>query len=329
VNRIRRHAPELTTLLAIAVAVLAIEVRRARISLSPLPSAWSISAEAKYPRSMVDSSGNELVISQRPKRVVSQTLGSDELLFGVCAGDQIVGASTAALDERYSNVADQVRARKLPLIKNSEQVVELSPDIVFVASYSSAEEVELLRSTGVAVFRLSNFDHLDGIMSNIRAVGYATGDDSCATKLIDEMKDRIAAVGRYAETRYLRPRVMLYGTSGYTQGANTLFDDMVHAVGACNVAAEHGVSGSTRISAEAISLWQPDFLVIGAPREDFDKVKQAMLSNPAIANSPAGRAGRIIMIEDRYILCVSQYIVPAIEGLARGIYSSPSENSQI
>jgi len=61
VNRISRHAPELNTVLAISDAVQAIDVRRARISLSPLPATRSIGAEAEYPRLMVNSSGNDVI----------------------------------------------------------------------------------------------------------------------------------------------------------------------------------------------------------------------------------------------------------------------------
>ncbi len=312
-------------------AIAAIELRHATIHLAPAPRAYTISSSASYPRTLWDSSDERLVIARKPSRIVSQTLGSDEILFGVCAGDRVVGASTAALDARYSNVAKEVSARKLPIIKNSEQVAELRPDLVFVASYSSAEQVELLRSTGVPVFRLSNFDHIGGILGNIRAVGYAVGDDRCAASLIREMRRRIDTVARLAASRHTAPRVMMYGTAGYTEGAGTLIDEIFHVVGARNVAAEHGVVGSTRIDAEAITLWQPDYLVIGAPREDFDRVRRMMLSNPAIANTPAGRNGKIILIEDRYILCVSQFIVPAIEALARGLYGDagvPSPDSQ-
>ncbi len=321
-NYLKQRAPELITIGALIFAVAAIELRRASIQLTPEPERWTTGASETYPRTIYDSSGEKLVIPRRPSRIVSQTLGSDEVLFGVCAGDRIVGVSTAALDERYSNVAAQVRVRNLPIIKNPEQVIDLRPDLVFVASYSSAEQIELLRSTGVAVFRLSNFDQINGIESNIRAVGYVVGDDSCATSLVANMRERIRKAAELAEAHHNSPRVMMYGTAGYTEGSGTLIDEMLHVVGATNVAAEHGVKGSTRISAEAITLWQPDFLVVGAPREDFDRVRRAMLSDPAIANSSAGRAGRIILIEDRYILCVSQYIVPAIEALAVGLYAN-------
>jgi iron complex transport system substrate-binding protein len=319
-RHIRQHLPELVTIIALALAVASIELRRVSIALSPGPQPWIIRAHSGYPRIMYDSSGERLVIARKPARLVSTTLGSDEVLFGVCAGDRIVGASSAALDSRYSNVVEQVRARNLPIIKDVEQVIELQPDIVFVASYSSAEEIELLRSSGVAVFRLSNFDHIGGIIGNIRAVGYAVGEDSCAARLVRNLRERIENVARMAATHRRAPRVMVYGTGGYTEGTNTLTDEMLRIVGARNVAAEHGVAGSTRISPEAITLWQPDFLVVGAPREDFDNVRRAMLSNPAIANSPAGRDGQLILVEDRYILCVSQCIVLAIEALARGLY---------
>jgi iron complex transport system substrate-binding protein len=146
-----------------------IELRQSSFRLSPEPRIWSQqSGIADYPRVIYDSSGQRLVIPRRPLRIVSQTLGSDEVLFGVCAGDRLVGVSPAALDERYSNVADRVQFRRLPSIKSTEQVVQLRPDIVFVASYSSAEQIELLRAAGITVFRLANFDRIEGIMSNVR-----------------------------------------------------------------------------------------------------------------------------------------------------------------
>jgi iron complex transport system substrate-binding protein len=318
---LRRRAPELITILGVLAAIAAIEIRHAAIHLSPAPKVWTINSNASYPRVMYDSAGERLVIDKKPVRIISQTLGSDELLFGICAGDRLVGASSAALDERYSNVAQQVRLRSLPLVETVEQAVALRPDIVFVASYSSAEQIDLLRATGMEVFRLSNFDRIEGIMSNIRAVGYAVGEDRCAHSLVAEMKQRIDVISRLIPTRRV-PRVMMYGTAGYTEGTNTLIDEVFNVVGARNVASEHGIVGSTRINAEAITLWQPDYLVIGAAREDFDRVRRLMLANPAIANSSAGRAGRIILIEDRYVLCVSQYIVNAIEALAHGLYGN-------
>jgi iron complex transport system substrate-binding protein len=324
--RLKDRSPELIMIALLIAAIVAIELRREAIRLSPEALEWNSPERGGYPRVIHDSSGDKMIMAAPPGRIVSETLGSDEVLFGVCAGAQLVGVSSVALDDRYSNVASQVRSLSLPTINTVEQTVELRPDLVFVASYSAAEQVELPRSTGIAVFRLNDFDHVSGIIGNIRAVGFAVGEDQCAANLASRIEKRLAEIASEAARHSSRPRAMLYDPSGYTAGTNTLIDEMLRRVGARNVAAEHGIRGSTRISAEAVALWQPDFIIAGAAHGEFDQVKQALLSDPSIARSPAGRPERIIVVNDRFLLCVSQYIVPAMEAMVAGLYGPVSTN---
>jgi len=320
-RRLKRHAPELITIAALLIAIVVIELRRLPFVLTPGGHKWSPSQTiGSYPRTVVDSSGNRLRITARPRRIVSETLGSDELLFGTCASDQLVGVSSLARDPQYSNVTSESRTRDLPSIETAEQVVELRPDLVFVASYSVAEKVELLRSTGINVFRLSNFDRIADIMGNVHAVGYATGNDECAAALVAQMTKSLERAAAMVTPGSKHPRLMEYGTSGYTAGAHTLIDEIFRLLGARNVSAEHGIKGSLRISSEAVALWQPDFIVAGAPHGESEEVRRALLVDPAIANSRAARAGRLIIIDDRYLLCVSQFIVPAVQQLAQSLY---------
>ena len=67
--------------------------------------------------------------------------------------------------------------------------------------------------------------------------------------------------------------------------------------------------------------WQPDFIVTHAAKNEFEWVRRQLLQNPAIAASKAGKAGRIIVIDNRYFAAVSQYIVLGIKALAEGLYS--------
>jgi iron complex transport system substrate-binding protein len=136
------------------------------------------------------------------------------------------------------------------------------------------------------------------------------------------MADEIGEIRRHSAAFGSRPRVMEYDPSGYTAGKDTLIDQMLGVVGARNLAAENGIEGSTRISAEAVALWQPDFLIAGAARGNFDLVRRSMMSDPAIANTPAGRSGRIIVIDDRFLICVSQYIVYGMAEIAKGLYGT-------
>ncbi|MEW6736549.1 MAG: ABC transporter substrate-binding protein [Acidobacteriota bacterium] len=280
---------------------------------------------ASYPRELRDGSGEIFTIKSPPQRIVSETLGTDEILLAICPTDRIIGLSSLALNESYSNVAEQARTTAAEIVHEPEQILRLEPDLIFVASYSRAEVVELLKTAQAPVFRFSNFDRIEDIKSNIRTLGYVIGEDARAEALIAQMDREIKAVQARIPTNSRRFRVMSYGIQGYTTGANTTFDDIVNKVGAINVSAQQGIKGFQKISTEQIATWQPDFIVTGAENGKAEEVRRRLLADPAIASSQAGRAGRIIVIDNRYFLTVSHHVVRSIETLAEGLYSNKLE----
>jgi iron complex transport system substrate-binding protein len=313
--------------LIIVIAVAGIEISKRLSARSNAPSEATSRGESSgafastpYPRELRDGSGATLKLITRPQRIVSQTLGTDEILLAICSSERIAGLSWASVDPHYSPVVDQARALNVPVIKGAEEILRLNPDLIFVASYSRAEVIDLLRTAGAPIFRFSNYDSLEEIKSNIRTLGYAVGEDDRAAKLITQMESEIEAVRARAPAGSHRPRIISY-SGGVTAGAGTLYDDVIGVVGAINIPAEHGLKGFPKISSEQIAAWDPDFLITGAPPGKFDEARQALLADPAIASSRAGRAGKIIVLDNRYYLSVAQYIVRTIEALADGLYS--------
>lgn len=320
---------------AIVVLALAIMDMKPWSPLSPRLSAsgdeaWqsaSGSAETRYPRTLRDAAGETIVIPRRPRRIVSQTLGTDEILLALCPKDRIAALSRLALDSRYSNVVEEAHVISVPTTQGAEHILRLNPDLVFVASYSRAETVELLRTAGAPVFRFANFNCLEDIKANIRTVGYAIGEEERAEALIARMERQIEAIRARLPRDGRRPRVLSYSQSGYTAGAHTLFDDIVRTVGAVNVAAENGVEGFLKISTEHILAWQPDFIVAGANEGEFEQTRRRLLAEPAIAASRAAERGHIILIDNRYLLSVSHHVVRAIAALADGLYAKVERES--
>jgi ABC-type hemin transport system substrate-binding protein len=96
----------------------------------------------------------------------------------------------------------------------------------------------------------------------------------------------------------------------------------VRAAGAVNVSAEQGIKGFAKINSEKIVEWQPEFLITGANRGKEKSVRNRLLEDPAVANSNAARAGRIIVIDNRHFLTVSHHVVGFVEDLANGIYGN-------
>ena len=206
-------------------------------------------AKVPFPRTISDASGATLVMPRQPQRIVSQTLGTDEILLTICDPHRIVALSTLADDATYSNVTEQARQVTGRANAGAEQILHFQPDMIFVASYSKAELVALLAAAPAPVFRFGYFDHLDDIKLNIRTIGYIIGEDDKAEALVQHMEHDMARARASIPPDAPPVRVMLYGQDGYTGGAHTTFDDMVQVVGAINVAAATASRGFVKSAA--------------------------------------------------------------------------------
>lgn len=277
-----------------------------------------------FPRRLSDATGREVIVNARPERIASQTVGTDEILLAICDTQRIARLSPLASDEAYSYVVEKARAANLRAAVNAEEILAANPELIFVASFSRAETVETLQTAGAKVFRLGAFDSIEDIKENIRIVGYLIGEDTRAAALVEEMDVELNAA-RARIPQGTPPRIISYGVSGDSAGANTLFDSIVRAAGAVNIVAEKDFDGFPKISAEQVAQWNPDYLVVGAAPREFDAVRARLMSNPAIAASEAGREGRIILIDDRALLSTSHHITKAVDALTRGLYEANAD----
>lgn len=307
-------------ILVAVLTVLVVAIEWARRAQTPEAPGVEDRTATPFPRELRDASGEPLVIAAPPQRIVSQTLGTDEILLALCPTERIAALSALADDESYSNVVVEARQVAGRAAQDAEQILQLQPDLIFVASYSRAEVVELLQASRAPVFRFANFNSIADIKDNIRTVGYAVGSDPAADALIRKMDESLAAAQARMPAGQTPPRIMSFGQGGYTGGANTTFDDMVRAVGAVNVSAANGIKGFAKISVEKVLEWEPDFIVAGANHGEMESVRKNLLADPVVAASKAGRTGRVIVLDNRHLLAVSHHIVRGVESLADELY---------
>lgn len=279
-------------------------------------------APTPFPRTVKDAFGDPLTLNVPPKRIVSQTLGTDEILFAICPRDRIAGITELALNNAYSKIVDEAKASGIKTIYGPEDILALKPDLVFVASYSRAEMSTLLRAAHAPVYRFSNFDRIEDVAGNVRQLGYLIGEDDAAARVVDDMNARLARARALAAASGRRPRIMTYDGSGYTAGSNTLFDDVIRYAGGVNVSAEHGAKGFGRVSGEQILEWQPDYLICGAKPGEADIVRRRLMDNPAIASSTAVKSGRLILMDTRVFMTMSHHVVTAVEALVDALYGA-------
>lgn len=254
-------------------------------------------------------------LAQKPQRIVSQTLATDEILLAICPSERIAALSPLATDSSYSNVTEI--AQKLGRsVYNLEQLLALQPDLVLVAQYNRAELLTLLNQVQIPMLKLTRFSQLQDIQDNIRSIGQAIGEEQQATALLKQMNTALANLQARIPNRP-PPRVISYSLEGLTAGQDTTFDAILRAIGAVNLSAEQGLQGVVAISSEQLIAWQPDFIVVGAPKNQFDAILRQLQAQPTFQ----AVHGKIIFIEQRYLLTASHHIITAIEQLARQIYN--------
>src|SRR5574341_1252655 len=183
----------------VAVAIVLIEALRRdggtlQLQRAAVSAPVAERAQTPFPRAISDARGETLIIPRKPQRIVSQTLGTDEILLAICDPQRIVALSELADDATLSNVTEPARHVTGRTHAGAEQILYFRPDMIFVASYSKAELLELLRVAHAPVFRFTNFDHLDDIKTNIRTIGYIIGEDERAEALVQHMERDIARV---------------------------------------------------------------------------------------------------------------------------------------
>lgn len=275
------------------------------------------SSSAGFPRIVTDGAGRPIRLAAKPVRIVSQTLASDEMLFAMVRPERLVGLSSLARDPKYSNVVAEATAQAAPSIETAEDVLRLKPDLVFVTTYSRAEVVQLLEATGAPVYRLANFDDIDGVMANVRRVGEAVGEERAAEQIVADMERRLTAV---AARRVGRPQLRVLSFSGgFTAGLGTSFDDIARRAGAINEASARGLQKFPKIGEEQVLAWNPDVIVAGYLPGEQDAVRRRLVGGPGLAQTTAARRQRIVLLETRLLLAVSQHIVGAVEQLAAAL----------
>lgn len=255
------------------------------------------------------------LLSARPQRVVSQTVGTDELLLALADPGQIAALSHISHDARFSPVASEAKA--FPAIKDSdaESVLRFRPDLVLAASFTRPETLALLKRAGVRLVVMDRFETLEDVYASIRLLGKELGQEARAAALIAQCQARVGSLA--AKLKGVAPvRVLSAGVYPFTSGAGTTFQDLCDHAGALNVATEAGLKGHAPTPSEKLLTWRVDVLVAAG---DGD-VRARLEAIPHYRALPAFKAGRLVVIPGPMMSSVSHLRIAAYEALAKALH---------
>jgi iron complex transport system substrate-binding protein len=257
-----------------------------------------------------------VTIARAPRRIVSLTLGTDEILFSLVPKSRIVAVTDLASQGASSFVPAQ--AAGLPgLTANAEQVIALHPDLVFAASYTRPGVVAQLAAAGIPVVEFTGFCSLADVEQHIRTMGLLVDEPAAAASLVHSMNAEVAAVEK-AVAGAPRPTVVFY-SGGYLYGKGTTIDEVIADAGGVDAAAAAGFSGWTQVGPSEIVKLDPDVILTdGATKDDADQggAAAAMLADPALQTVKAVQARQVWELSPRADSDVGQYMAMDVQDVA-------------
>lgn len=254
----------------------------------------------------------------KPVRIASLTLATDEILQELVSPDRVVAVTALADDPGISNVAGRYPSgiRRLR-IENPEQVIALAPDLICVASYNSADSLELLRRSGLPLYRNESVSSIDEIETGVERLAERLGEPERGRSIVGRMRVRRRDLASKLREVARRPRV-LFWSAGFTSGRRSTIDDVIREGGGTNVATELDLEGSTEIAPERVVAADPEVILVSVWEADD---RQGQIANhPILRRLRAVREGRVVAIESRYLTSVSQYVVKGAERLAHALH---------
>jgi iron complex transport system substrate-binding protein len=185
----------------------------------------------------------------------------------------------------------------------AEGILALRPDILVGSSEMGPPPVlEQLKASGVRIELLSAKADVPALQQNLTTLGQLLGQQNQAQALLSNYQQRLqqqAAVVKQARQQHPAPRVLLLlshsGGNLQVAGKDTLAAWMIEQAGGQSLG-EH--TGYKPVSSEAMLALDPQVILLAGSRLQGDAARNALLEqNPVLAQTQAGRDGRVLVID--------------------------------
>ncbi len=287
-------------------------------------------------------------------RIVSLLPSATEIVYSLGLGDDLVGVTyecdhpseartkpvvsdtalalspgmPAAEIDRL--VSERVESGEALYVLDTVRIGDLEPDLILtqdlcrVCAVPSGQVEDALAKLGCAADVVSLDPHsLNDILAGITEVGRRAGVSERAAEVVDGLGARIAAVADAARGLPAVPTVTLEWLDPPFAGGHWV-PEMVSMAGGAHLLVAAG-EPSRRVAWDDVGAARPEAVVAMPCGYGLDAARaeaQAILPGvPAVAESPAGRAGRVFAVDaNGYFSRSGPRVVDGLEALAWALH---------
>jgi iron complex transport system substrate-binding protein len=278
-----------------------------------------------FPATVKDDEGTSVTIAAEPKRIVSLTPATTEILFGLGAGDRVVATDDGS---DYPAAAANLKHVATFSSVDTEQVVQLGADLVLAGGlgFTPADAITKLRSLKIPVLVIYA-PSVDGVLKDIELIGAAVGAPDAAKTMTDGMNTELKAISDAAAAKATsagaKPRV--YYEIGYTDATGQIYApadksflaEMVSLAGAEPITT--GDPNTYEIPLEKLIERDPQVIIIGV-NPFYSPAPASLAKRPGWKVMTAIKDGQVRAVKDTEITRPGPRLAIGLRALALGIW---------
>jgi len=241
----------------------------------------------------VKAANGDVVVKQRPVRIVSLSPSATEDLFAVGAGPQVI-----AVDDQSDYPKRAPHTNLSGFTPNVEAIASYNPDLVVISNDGGL--AGSLEKLGVTVLLEPAPDTVAQAYDEIRQIGLATGHRPGATRVVRGMQAKLTALIRSVPKKARHLRVFHELSPDYYSATSSTFIGRIYRLfGFKNIAdaADSTNSGYPKLSAEYVVSADPQIVVL-ADSVCCGQTAATVAARPGWQGVAAVRRHRVVTVDD-------------------------------
>ncbi|MFO7815444.1 MAG: cobalamin-binding protein [Halanaerobiales bacterium] len=278
-----------------------------------------------FPLTVTDGLGEEIVLEEKPTKIISISPNMTEILFAVGAGDNVIGVTTFADYPEEATEVDKIGTITEP---NIEKIIEMEPDVVIASSVNKMETVDRLKELNVKVAGFSA-DNVNMGIENIKKIGKLTGNEKESDEIVTEMYIKIAEINNLVEEHLEdndKRKVFyeIWNDPLYTAGENNFIDDLINMAGGINIG-RLAEGQWPQYNLEKLLVEDPEVYISTPHSAEMEVSKEQIKNRDQYQSISAIKNDRVYLIDEDIVNRPSPRLVKGLELMTKAVFPELSE----
>ena len=192
--------------------------------------------------SLKDRSGNDIVLPDKIESIACLAPSATEIILSLGLADKIIASDSTSKEILQTNNIDASNTVIFDMLNpDSEKMISIKPDIVFVNTFSvfsGKNSLDSIKASGICIAVIPSSDTIKSIEDDISFLGSVLNKSDAASNIINIMDkniEKIRAVGESIQNKKKVYFEIAALPNLYTFGTNVYLDDMINIIGASNI----------------------------------------------------------------------------------------------